>query len=209
MKLTEILIGTTSRDKIREIRQILSGLPVSIVTPKRETVFPHVDENGRTFTDNACKKALAFARHFGVPVMAEDSGLEVDSLDGRPGVHSHRYAGPESTDAENNLKLLAELEGTPSVRRTARYHSVVALAKPDQIILTAEGVCEGRITERPAGSGGFGYDPLFYFPPFGKTFGQVEPTLKNKVSHRARALQLFRQRLIELLAEPSQTTQTD
>ena len=209
MKLSEILIGTTSRDKVREIRQILSGLPVKLLSPRRETAFPHVDEDGRTFSDNACKKALTFARHFEMPVLAEDSGLEVDPLGGRPGVLSHRYAGPDSTDAENNLKLLAELEGTPSDRRTARYHSVVALAEPEGLLLVAEGVCEGRISESPVGSGGFGYDPLFFFPPFGKTFGEVEPALKNKVSHRARALQQFKERLVDLLATPSPQSKTD
>jgi len=199
MKLDEILVGTTSSDKLREILQILSDLPVNLIDPRDLGRLPHVEEDGRTFSENACKKALAFARHFGRSVMADDSGLDVDCLSGRPGVHSRRYSGPTGTDRENNLKLLAELEGAPLERRTARYHCVVALASPDEVLLLSDGVCEGRIVETPLGSGGFGYDPLFFYPSFGKTFGQVESRLKNQVSHRAKALRQFRDLLAELL----------
>ncbi len=199
MKLDEILVGTTSPDKLREIFQILAGLPVGLLSPSDRGRLPHVEEDGRTFHENACNKALAFARHFGMSVMADDSGLDVDCLSGRPGVHSRRYSGPTGTDRENNLKLLAELEGAPAERRTARYHCVVALASPDEVLLLSDGVCEGRIVETTAGSGGFGYDPLFFYPPFGKTFGQVDARLKNQVSHRAKALRQFRDLLAELL----------
>lgn len=203
MKLERILIGTTSPDKLREILQILGGLPVSLLKPRDQGNLPRVEEDGLTFRDNACKKALTLARHFRMSVMAEDSGLEVDCLGGRPGVHSRRYSGPEGTDAENNLKLLAELEGTPIDQRTARYRCVVALATPAEVLTIADGVCEGRITEYPVGTGGFGYDPLFFYPPFGKTFGQVDLRLKNQVSHRAKALRLFRERLFDLLKVPT------
>ncbi len=204
MKLEQILIGTTSADKLREILQILKGLPVSLLKPREQGTLPHVEEDGQTFHENACKKALSFARHFRVPVMAEDSGLEVDCLGGRPGVYSKRYSGPEGSDEENNLKLLAELEGTPMERRTARYRCAVALATPTEVLLVVDGVCEGRIIEAPLGTGGFGYDPLFLYPPFGKTFGEVDPKLKNQVSHRAKALRLFRDGLAELLQDPSE-----
>ncbi|RPH28757.1 RdgB/HAM1 family non-canonical purine NTP pyrophosphatase [bacterium] len=203
--MERILIGTTSADKLREILQILNGLPVSLLKPRDHGNLPAVEEDGLTFRDNACKKALTMARHFHMPVMAEDSGLEVDSLGGRPGAYSKRYSGPEGTDEENNLKLLAELEGTPAELRTARYRCVVALANPDEVMTIADGVCEGRIAEALAGTGGFGYDPLFFYPPFGKTFGQVDARLKNQVSHRAKALRLFRERLAELLKTQSQS----
>ena len=202
MKLERILIGTTSADKLREILQILGGVPVSLLKPRDQGKLPVVEEDGQTLRDNACKKALVFARHFHMPVMAEDSGLEVDCLNGRPGVLSRRYSGPEGTDEENNLKLLAELEGASLERRTARYRCVVALATPAEVLTLADGVCEGRIAEFPVGAGGFGYDPLFFYPPFAKTFGQVDARLKNQVSHRAKALRLFRERLLDLLKDP-------
>jgi XTP/dITP diphosphohydrolase len=202
MKLEQILIGTTSPDKLREILQILGGVPVKLLKPRDQGRLPVVEEDGLTFHENACKKALTLACHFHIPVIAEDSGLEVDCLGGRPGVYSRRYSGPEGTDEENNLKLLAELESTPTEQRTARYRCVVALASPSELLMVADGTCEGRITEFPAGMGGFGYDPLFFYPPFGKTFAEVEPRLKNQVSHRARALRQFRESLVELLKEP-------
>ena len=200
MKLDRILVATSSADKLREMFQMLGDLPVAPVRPAEVGELPAVLEDGRTFRDNACKKALAFSEHFGMPVIAEDSGLEVDALSGRPGVRSRRYAGPAGNDLENNLKLLAELEGTPPERRTARYRCAVALAVPGEVLIVAEGTCEGRIAEKPRGRGGFGYDPLFFYPPFGVTFGELEAKLKNEVSHRAAALRRFKGFLRERLA---------
>lgn len=207
--IDRILVGTTSADKLREIAQILTGLPVTLVSPHEVGKFPPLLEDRRTFQENACKKALVLSRHFRMPVMAEDAGLEVDCLGGRPGVRSHRYAGPEATDAENNVKLLAELEGTPLENRAARYRSAIALAEPDGVLFVVEGSCEGRIVEQAAGTGGFGYDPLFFYPPLGVTFGQLDARIKNQVSHRAGALGQFRRQLERLFEAPSPSPSSD
>jgi len=190
----KILIGTTSEDKRREILEILGDLPCELLTSDDVGELPDVPEDGSTFEANACDKACELARHFKMAVLADDSGLEVDALDGRPGVHSRRYAG---TDEENNLKLLAELEGVPENRRTARYRCVVALATPRGLQMTADGVCNGRIATEAIGNNGFGYDPLFYYFPYGTTFGMVDPALKNQVSHRAEAVRKLRDRLLK------------
>lgn len=184
----QILIGTKCEAKQREIRDVLGELPCELLLPDDVGALPVVVENGSTFEQNACKKACELARHFHVAVLADDSGLEVDALDGRPGVRSHRYQGEDATDAENNLKLLAELEGVPEEKRTARYRCVIALATPRGLLVTADGTCEGRIATEPTGTNGFGYDPLFYYSPYGTTFGMVELAVKNQVSHRAQAV---------------------
>ena len=184
----QILVGTKSAAKLREIRDILGDLPCQILSPEEVGPLPQVAEDGATFEDNACKKACELARHFNMAVIADDSGLEVDVLGGRPGVTSHRYAGEDATDAENNLKLLAELEGVPDEKRTARYRCVVALATPRGLQLTADGSCNGIIATEASGANGFGYDPLFWYPPFGRSFGQISPERKLLVSHRGRAL---------------------
>ena len=190
----KILIGTTSPDKQREIMEILGDLPCRLVTPAEAGELPDVPEDGSTFEANACRKACELARHFKMAVLADDSGLEVDVLAGRPGVRARRYEG---TDEENNLKLLAELEGIPEEQRTARYRCVVALATPRGLQMTADGVCNGRITTEPVGKNGFGYDPLFYYSPYGTTFGMLEPAIKNQVSHRGEAVRKLRERLLK------------
>jgi len=198
MKLPKkILIGTTCEAKQREILAILGDLPCELLTPADVGALPEVREDGSTFEANACKKACELARHFRMAVLADDSGLEVDALDGRPGVHSHRYGGKDATDEENNLKLLAELEGIPETQRTARYRCVVALATLRGLQMTADGICEGRITTEAAGDNGFGYDPLFYYSPYGTTFGMIDASLKNQVSHRAEAVRKLRDRLLK------------
>lgn len=198
MKLPrQILIGTKCEAKQREIRQILGDIPYEFLTPADVGPLPEVVEDGMTFEQNACKKACELARHFNMPVLADDSGLEVDALDGRPGVQSHRYDGENPTDEENNLKLLAELEGIPEEKRTARYQCVVALATPRGLQMTADGCCEGRITAEPHGTMGFGYDPLFYYFPYGTTFGMIDAEIKNRVSHRAVAVGKIREMLLK------------
>ena len=193
----QILIGTKCAAKLREIREILGDVPSELLCPEEVGPLPEIVEDGTTFEQNACKKACELARHFNMAVLADDSGLEVDVLDGRPGVLSHRYGGEESTDLENNLKLLAELEGVPEEKRTARYRCVVALASPKGLLMTASGVCNGRIAVESKGSNGFGYDPLFYYAPYGTTFGIIDATLKNQVSHRAEALRRLRDMLLK------------
>jgi XTP/dITP diphosphohydrolase len=193
----QILIGTKSPAKLREIKEILGDLPCDLLSPEEVGPLPEVLEDGSTFEDNACKKACELARHFNMPVIADDSGLEVDALGGRPGVESHRYAGEDSTDTENNLKLLAELEGVPDDRRTARYRCVMALATPRGLQMTADGACEGRIATEPIGTNGFGYDPLFFYSPYGSTFGCIEAVLKNQVSHRGEAVRKLKELLLK------------
>lgn len=193
----QILIGTKCQPKLKEIREILGELPCALLTPDDVGPLPEVIEDGATFEQNACKKACALARHFKLAVLADDSGLEVDALDGRPGVRSRRYEGEEASDEENNLKLLAELEGIPEERRTACYRCVVALATPDGLQLTADGYCRGRIVTEPCGTNGFGYDPLFYYCPYGMTFGMLDSTLKNQVSHRGEAVRKLRDILLK------------
>jgi XTP/dITP diphosphohydrolase len=193
----QILIGTKCAAKQREIIDILGELPTRLLTPDDVGGLPAVVEDGDSFEANACKKACELARHFKMAVLADDSGLEVDALDGRPGVRSHRFGGADVTDEENNLKLMAELEGVPEEQRSARYRCVIALATPRGLQITADGACEGRITTEPMGSNGFGYDPLFYYPPYGTTFGMIDASLKNQVSHRAEAVRKLRDALLK------------
>lgn len=139
-------------------------------------------------------------RPFDVLVLADDSGIVVDALGGQPGVHSARYSGRHGDDDANNAKLLREMEGIPAERRSARFVCSMSLATPSGVLFTVEGKVEGKIARACEGRSGFGYDPLFYYPPFDKTFGQVDAAQKNRVSHRAEALKLFRERLVKLLA---------
>ncbi len=194
----QILLGTKSAAKLREVREILGEVPFQILTPEEVGPLINVVEDGSTFEENACRKACELARHFNMAVIADDSGIEVDILGGRPGIWSHRYAGEDATDVENNLKLLAELEGVSEEKRTAHYRCVVALATPRGLQMTADGSCTGLITVEPSGSNGFGYDPLFYYGPYGATFGNLDSVLKNQVSHRAEAVR----KLKELLLKP-------
>lgn len=201
--MKQIIIGTHNRKKQREIEQILLGLPVSLRSLCDYPAAPEVDESGTTFEENAVKKATQLADALGQWVMADDSGLEVEALAGRPGVHSARYAGPEQNDARNIAKLLEEMKDVPQARRAARFVCVIALAAPGKTLFTVRGECTGQITFAPRGHNGFGYDPVFFYPPLGKTFAELEPSIKNQVSHRARALNEFRQKLERLLHSES------
>ena len=150
---------------------------------------PRVVEDGATYRDNARKKADAIARHCNTWALADDSGIEIDALGGRPGIFSARFAGPSATDEENNRKLLEELRGVPEERRTARYRAVIVLASPDGLLASTEGTCEGRIGMSPRGTGGFGYDPLFLPDGHGgRTMAELGMEIKNRISHRAKAL---------------------
>lgn len=162
--------------------------------------LPEVEEDGATFEQNAVKKARFAAAATCLWALADDSGLEVDYLGGAPGVFSARFAGRGGDDRANNEKLLRLLEGVPLERRTARFRCVVAVASPGGEVYTAEGTCAGVIAFAPRGSGGFGYDPLFYVPHLGKTFAELEPEVKNAVSHRAKALEKARRIIFDLLA---------
>jgi XTP/dITP diphosphohydrolase len=199
----EIVIGSRNKGKIKEIQAVLAGLPVRLRSLSEFLGTPEVEETGATFRGNAEIKALALASHLERWVLADDSGLEVDALKGEPGVRSARYAGRHGDDAANNRKLLEALQDVPEAQRTARFRCVVALARPGGLILTVEGSCEGRIGFHPRGLGGFGYDPLFLYPPENQTFGELDPEVKNRISHRGEALRNLRQALAPMLKPPS------
>jgi XTP/dITP diphosphohydrolase len=197
--LEKLLVATNNRGKREEIRALLAGLPLVIVGGD-QVALPAVEETGETYAENALAKARAAAGASGMAALADDSGLEVDALGGAPGVRSARFAGPVADDAANNRLLLARLEGVPAAARTAHFVCVVALVLTDGREIVTRGSVEGVILDAPRGRGGFGYDPLFYYVPFGSTFGEAEGAAKNEVSHRAQALRVMAERLRALLA---------
>jgi XTP/dITP diphosphohydrolase len=181
-----LVLATRNRGKTKEIRDLLKDFPVEIKNLDDFGTISPIEEDGDTFDDNAFKKASLTAKMLGLPAMADDSGLEVAALDGAPGVRSARYAGPDATDNENNLKLLKEMKRQGN--RAAAFTCVISIAVPSGVALTYEGRCEGLITESPQGDQGFGYDPVFFYPPLKKTFAQLSVKEKNRVSHRGKAL---------------------
>lgn len=195
MEAHKLLLATNNPGKMAEYRTLLEGLPLSMTTPAQEGVDGEPEETGATFEENALLKARHYARATGILTLADDSGLEVDALNGEPGVRSARYAGDGATDAERVRFLLAKLKGIPWQRRTARFRCVVALVWPGGAEETFEGSKEGYIALEPRGRNGFGYDPVFYAPELGKTFAEVEPEVKNRWSHRAEAAHKAAQRL--------------
>ncbi len=195
-----LVIATKNPKKLSEMRQILAPLGCEIVSV--EEIRPGVAtavEDGATFAENAAKKALWYAEQCGEICVADDSGLEVDALDGAPGVYSSRYSGQEGDDEANNAKLLKELKGVPEENRGAQFRCVIAVASPGEVHFTTEGVVRGRILESPRGEGGFGYDPLFLYPEWGKTFAEVDGPRKASVSHRGRALERLKSSFPSLL----------
>lgn len=195
----KIVLATRNKGKAREIKEILGDLDLEIVTLDDFPEIPMPIEDGKSFKENALKKARLVARHLNMPAIADDSGIEVDALNKRPGIFSARYAGENATDEENNSKLLHELNGIPFDKRRAAYKCVIALALPSGAEETVEGGCQGFIALEPEGNGGFGYDPLFYVPEYGKTMADLSPEIKNRISHRGRALAKLRKRIIEIL----------
>lgn len=199
---SRLVFATRNRGKVVELRALLSDLDIDVLSLSDvPEPVPEVVEDGETFAANATKKALVVSRATGLPALADDSGLEVDALGGAPGVRSARYAGEGASDAENNAALLAALAGVPSARRGGRFRSCLVLADAagalGERVLMAEGACEGEILEQPRGMGGFGYDPLFYVPDLGATFAELGVDTKNDRSHRARAMQAMKPRIIE------------
>ncbi len=197
--MQKLLVATRNPGKVAEYRRLLADLPVQLVTLEELGVSDEVAETEPTLEGNAILKARSYAQRTGLWTWADDSGLEVDALGGRPGVLSARYAGPDATDEERWRKLLAELEGAPPEERTARFRCVVAIALPDGRVFTREGSVEGVITDQPRGRHGFGYDPIFYLPELGATMAELPPEVKNRISHRARAAQAAKEVLRELL----------
>lgn len=194
---TTLVIATRNPGKTAEIREILKGHPVTIRNLSDFGPIPEATEDGATFEENAYKKASFAARVLGFPALADDSGLVVDALDGAPGVHSARFAGPDADDRERSRLLLEKLQNTDD--RSAAFECVISIALPTGQALTYEGRCEGVITTEPRGQSGFGYDPVFYYPPAGKTFAQMTPEEKNRVSHRGIALEALKNEFEKVL----------
>ncbi|MBN1853772.1 MAG: RdgB/HAM1 family non-canonical purine NTP pyrophosphatase [Pirellulales bacterium] len=184
-----LILGTRNPKKGEELAELIAPLGIDVLTLADISGAMEVVEDGTTFAANASKKACLQAIHLGQWVLAEDSGLCVDALNGQPGVYSARYAGEGATDASNNRRLLAELAGTPTARRTAHYHCHMVLSDPmGEIRAQSHGICRGRIRTEPAGTHGFGYDPLFEILEYHRTFGLLPPLVKRVISHRGRAM---------------------
>jgi XTP/dITP diphosphohydrolase len=197
MNRQKILLATNNRGKVREYKSLLRGIPFEIITPEKLGIDIEVDETGISFEENARLKATFFARESGLLSLADDSGLEVDALGGEPGSLSHRYAGEGASDADRVNYLLAKLKGVPEGKRSARFRCVIAIAAPGGGVEFFSGECRGVISTAPKGKRGFGYDPVFYVPELGKTFAELPPEVKNKISHRARAAEKARDYLIK------------
>ncbi len=187
--MKELIVATRNSGKLEEIRQVLQGNIEILLSLADFPGLPEIIEDGHTFEENALKKARTIASEIGKPVIADDSGLAVDALDGRPGIYSARFSGENASDENNNAKLLMEMSGIPVEKRAASFHCAIALCFPDGFFRTFEGKLEGIIIDIPRGCHGFGYDPLFFIPEYGKTLAELTPELKNMISHRARALE--------------------
>ncbi len=202
------MFATRNKGKLVELRALLPGIDVLSIDEAAKRLgrdIPDVVEDADTFVGNASKKAREVSAITGLPALADDSGLEVDALGGAPGVYSARYAGDQHDDGANNAKLLAALTGVPADKRTARFRAVLALADVrgplGNDVLTADGACEGVIVDAPRGTGGFGYDPLFFAPELGKTFAEAGVGSKSELSHRARAMKAMKPRLLAYLQQ--------
>ena len=195
----ELVLATRNPDKGRELEALLKDLDIRIRTLAEFPAAPEVVEDGETCEANAVKKAMAIARYTKLPAVADDTGLMVEALGGRPGVHAARYAGAGATYESNCAKLLQELAGVPRDRRGARFVTVAAVADPKGKVEVVQGILNGLITDRPAGTKGFGYDPVFLVPELGKTLAQLTPEEKNRISHRGKAFAKVK----ELLATAS------
>jgi XTP/dITP diphosphohydrolase len=194
----KVVLATHNQHKVKEIMAIFTDIPIQFVTLDEFPGAPEVVEDGKTLEDNAQKKAYEIAKFTKQISLADDSGLEVQYLDGMPGVISARYAGVACSYADNNNKLLKAMKGIPTEHRKARFRCVMALAVPEGATQTVEGSLDGYITDRPRGEEGFGYDPVFLVPDQGKTLAELGPKLKNSLSHRYKALQAMRPIILKL-----------
>lgn len=193
-----VLLATTNAGKVREIRQILTGLPLTLVTLEGWPDLKSPEETGRTFAENARQKALYYSAATGLPAIAEDSGLEIDALDGAPGVYSARFGGDTSYPQKFEL-IYQQLRARGVPGSTARFVCATALVSKDRVLTETRGVIEGAIAPAPKGDGGFGYDPIFYYPPFGRTLAEASAQEKSTVSHRGQA---FRELRTWLMSQP-------
>ena len=200
MAETDLLLASMNPGKLQEMKELVAGLPFRVFCPVELGIRESSEETGATFIENAILKARHYARRSGRLTVADDSGLSVDALDGGPGLYSSRFGGPGATDADRNRLLLEKLVGVPAERRGARFTSAVAVVQDGEVLFQTEASVEGRIAEAPRGPNGFGYDPLFFYPPFGRTFGEVAPQEKARVSHRGQAfarLRVFLERYLK------------
>ncbi|MGH2402999.1 MAG: RdgB/HAM1 family non-canonical purine NTP pyrophosphatase [bacterium] len=196
-----IVLATRNPGKARELRALLAGLRGDVRLLDDFPDMPILPESGETFETNAVAKAATVVRLTGCAALADDSGIEIDALGGAPGVHSATFLGPAATDADRNTWVLDRLRGIPEELRTARYRAVVAVATPDGTVRAFEGTCEGHIADEPRGHEGFGYDPIFVIPAKGQTMAELPPEIKNRISHRARALEAARPYLESLTSD--------
>jgi len=197
MALTELLLASQNKGKLAEMRTLLEGLPFHVLSPAELGITEAPEETGSTFIENATLKAIHYSRAAGRLAVADDSGISVDALDGRPGLLSARFGGEGASDDERNALLLSKLKGLPPERRGAHFTCAVVVARPNgsgapDVLFQAEEKVDGRIAEEPRGGNGFGYDPIFFFPPYGRTFGEVAHEEKDKVSHRGKAFARLR-----------------
>jgi XTP/dITP diphosphohydrolase len=197
--VTEIVVATNNRHKFEEISAILKGVPVRLITLSDYPDAPELKEEGETYADNAVHKARTIARFTGKWALGDDTGLEVDALNGQPGLFSARFAGEGVTFADNRRKLLRLMESVPTEKRTATFRTVLALVSPSGVTHVAEGVLRGRIADRERGTAGFGYDAVFDLPELGKTYAELSSEEKNRISHRARAVQKIREHLEKIV----------
>ena len=198
MSETDLLLASMNPGKLQEMKELVAGLPFRVFCPVELGIRESPEETGATFIENAILKARHYARRSGRLTVADDSGLSVDALDGGPGLYSSRFGGSGATDADRNRLLLEKLVGVPAERRGARFTSAVAVVQDGEVLFQTEASVEGRIAEAPRGPNGFGYDPLFFYPPFGRTFGEVAPQEKARVSHRGQAFARLREFLMRM-----------
>nr|WP_204618226.1 XTP/dITP diphosphatase [Desulforadius tongensis] len=196
----ELVLASGNKGKLQELRALLAPYNITVYSLADYPDMPETVEDGSTFLENAVKKAREAAAYTGLPALADDSGLEVDYLNGQPGVYSARFAGPQKDDAANNSKLLRLMQNVPWEQRTAGFRCVMAICTPQGEVYTSEGTCRGYILQQARGQGGFGYDPLFYVPEYDKTFAELDMSEKNKISHRGKALR----GAVEILAKMAQ-----
>lgn len=187
--LKEIVIATKNKGKLKEFSNLLAKSDLQVLSLADFYPLPDVLEDGRTFAENAIKKAEFASKILGLPVIADDSGLSVAALDGQPGIYSARFAGEEHNDEKNNQKLLRLMDPIADEHRSAQFVCAISLAIPEEDTLVFEGTCKGQVTRQPRGVNGFGYDPLFYLPEYNKTMAEIDPEQKNRLSHRAVALE--------------------
>ncbi len=197
--MERVIFATRNKGKMKEIRMILDGLGVPVVSMEEAGIAAEIDENGKSFEENAVLKAKAVMKLTGETVLADDSGLEIDYLNGEPGIYSARYMGEDTSYDVKNTAILQKLDGVPEEKRTARFVCAIACAFPDGTVLTSRGVMEGMIGYEIKGENGFGYDPIFYLPECGCTSAEISPEKKNELSHRGKALRQMKEQLRRLI----------